>query len=162
MKSYISILLKIISLIILFNLQIYLICQEGQTQLNFLLVAYVNILFTNCSITGLTILAFMLDGLTFMITGVVGLTTLFLVPLSWIALYLKNNMYNKVIIPALFIFNYAIFYNIVLFTALPEILCNHAIIKKIYFLIHNAIWSTIINYILFIIIWKIRKQPFHE
>ncbi len=162
MKSYIFILLRIISLIVLFNLQLYLICHENQTQLNFILIAYVNILFTNCSITTLTALAFMLDALTFMITGIVGLTCLFLVPLSWISLYVKNDMYNKVIIPAFFILSYVIFYNVTLYIALPQTLYNHSIIKLVFFLINKTIWSTLKNYILFIIVWKIRQQPFHD
>lgn len=162
MKPYIITLLRIISLIILFNLQLYLICHEKQTQLNFILIAYVNILFTNCSITSLTVLAFMLDALTFMITGIVGLSFLFLVPLSWIALYIKNDMYNKIIIPALFILSYAIFYNIVLCVALPQTLCEYSIIKRIFLMTKQTIWSTIINYVLFITVWKIRQQPFHD
>ena len=151
MKPYVTALLSTIILIMLTSLQFCLFSYQAHSQFNPVLIAYVYILMTNCSITLLTILALILDILTYLITGTFGLTILFLVPISWFALKTKEDMYNKIVIPCCLFAMYAIFYNIILK------LC-------IFYPIHmgQILWAVILNCCLFLMVWSITKQPFHD
>lgn len=151
MKPYITALLTGIFLLILFCLQLYLFACKNYDLFNPTLLTFVFILFTNCSMTVLTLTALVLDSITFISSGLFGLTLLFLAPLSWLSLKIKNNMYNKIFLPCLFIIMYIIFYNISLC-----ILLNYS------WSISQMIRSILQNCIFFIIIWKISKQPFHN
>lgn len=155
MQPYLKALFIILGLMTLMNLQLCLLAYEQYSQFSPLLIVYLYILLTNCSLTVLTTLAIMLDTITYMITGIVGLTVLFLVPVSWIALKIKNDMYNKIVIPGLFIFLYAIFYNITLTVTLQPTLCIAQPIAQ-------TLWSIIQNYVAFICLWRLCKQPFHD
>lgn len=155
MNPYLKALLITIGLMTLMNLQLCLLAYEQYSQFNPLLILYLYILLTNCSVTMLTALTIMLDIITYIITGITGLSVLFLVPASWLALKIKNDMYNKIVIPGLFILLYAIFYNIILATTLQPSL-------RIITPMLHIIWSTIQNYIAFICLWRLCKQPFHD
>ena len=151
MKPYITILIASIILIMLLSLQLCLFSYQQHSQFNPILIAYLYILLTNCSITMLTILALMMDIMTFLITGVFGLTILFLVPTSWLALTIKDDMYNKIVIPCCFIMLHAIFYNIML---------KFCIAYPIH--ISQILGAMIKNSTAFLTIWWITKQPFHD
>jgi hypothetical protein len=60
-------------------------------------------------------------------------------------------MYNKIIIPCCFILIYAIFYNIVL---------KYCIAYPIH--VSHILGATIQNCFIFLIVWAISKQPFHD
>ncbi|MBP6892314.1 hypothetical protein KBB68_01905 [Candidatus Babeliales bacterium] len=151
MKLYITLFSTTIILIMLTSLQLCLFSYQAHSQFNPALIAYIYILMTNCSITLLTILACMLDMITYLITGIFGINILFLVPMSWFALKIKDDMYNKIIIPCCFIFVYAIFYNIVL---------KYSINYPIHF--GDILVACIQNCFMFLIVWAISKQPFHD
>ncbi|OGB86635.1 hypothetical protein A3J41_03500 [candidate division TM6 bacterium RIFCSPHIGHO2_12_FULL_38_8] len=151
MKLYVTILIAIIILIMLMSLQLCLFSYQAHSQFNPILIAYLYILLTNCSMTLLTFLALMLDIMTYLITGIFGLTILFLVPASWFALKIKDDMYNKVIIPGVFIFLHAIFYNLLL---------KFCIAYPVH--IGQILWTTIQNYTIFLGLWWTLKQPFHD
>ena len=87
----------------------------------------------------------------YLITGIFGLTVLFLVPTSWLALKIKNDMYNKIVIPCCFIFFHAIFYNIVLKIWIASSISIGQILQ-----------TTMINSAGFLGFWSITKQPFHD
>ena len=151
MKPYITGILATIGLITLFSLQLCLLAYEQHTQFNPLLITYVYILLTNCSMTILTTLALMLDAIIYLSIGMAGITILFLVPASWLALKIKNDMYNKIVIPCLFIVLYVIFYNITLYTHL-----HHP------FSFGQMIWAIVQNFLAFMSLWWITKQPIHD
>lgn len=151
MKPYITAFAATIILIMLLNLQLCLFAYQQHSQFNPILLAYLYILFTNCSMTMLTILALMSDIITFLITGVFGLTILFLVPTSWLSLTIKDDMYNKIVIPCCFIFLYAIFYNVLL-----KCFITHSIN------IGQLLWAIIQNCTVFLGLWWTLKQPFHD
>lgn len=138
-------------MITLFSLQLCLIAYEQHSQFNPLLITYLYILLTNCSITLLSILMIMLDATMYLSTGIVGTAILFLTPLSWLTLKIKDDMYNKIIIPCIFIMLYTIFYNIILY---------HWLYKSIQ--ISQIITSTLQNCLTFIFIWTITKQSIHD
>ncbi len=151
MKPYATAAIALLMLIMLFSLQLCLFSYQQHSQFNPALIAYIYILMTNCSMTLLTCLAVILDATNYLISGTFGLSILFLVPASQLTLIIKKNMYNKVIIPCFFIFLYTIFYNIIL---------------KLYLLqpvqINQIFFGIIQNCFIFLIVWKITKQPFHD
>lgn len=151
MKPYVTALVTILILIMLTSLQFCLFSYQAHSQFNPALIAYIYILMTNQSITLLTALALILDMATYLISGIFGLTILFLVPISWVALKFKEDMYNKIIIPCCFIILYAIFYNIFL---------KWYITYPIH--IGQIVWAMIQNCFLFLIIWITTKQPLHD
>lgn len=138
-------------LIIIFSLQLCLLAYEHHSQCNPLIITYCYILFTHRSLTTLSILAFMLDGLTTIITGITGLSIIFLVPTSWLTLHAQDSMYNKIVLPCLLITSYVIFYNIILYQVLSYPL--H---------IGQIIWAILQNCLCFLILWWLQKQPFHD
>lgn len=138
-------------MIMLTSLQFCLFSYQSHSQFNPVLIGYFYILMTNCSLTILTALALILDMTTYLITGIFGLTILFLVPISWIALKFKDDMYNKIVIPWFCIILYAIFYNIIL---------KWHIAYPIHF---GPLFLGIIqNCFLFLMIWIMTKQPLHD
>lgn len=155
MKYYIKLLSTIIFLLTLFAVQWYLFAHTTHSPCNTLLIAYLYVLFTQCSIITLATLALMLDSLTYLSTGIFGLTLLFLVPSSWLALHWKNNMYNKIALPCFFIFCFAIFYETTLIYYLHYSYTTLSIFK-------NISSFTIINTFGLILIWKLMKRPFHD
>lgn len=138
-------------LIILFSLQLCLLAYEHHSQCNPLIIAYCYVLFSNRSLSTLAILTFMLDGLTTIITGIVGLSIIFLVPASWLVLNIKDSMYNKIVLPCLLITSYCIFYNLALYQTL-----NYPLH------IGQIIWAILQNCLCFLVLWWIQKQPFHD
>jgi hypothetical protein len=151
MKPYITAFLTAILLMTLLSLQFYLLACESHSQFNPLLIFYIYILSTNCSMTTLTFTGLMLDSMTYLTSEIFGITILFLTPLSWLTLKIKNDMYNKIVIPCLFVFFYAIFYNIALSFWLQK-----SIGLGLIFL------STIQNCAGFLFLWWASKQPFHD
>lgn len=151
MKPYITAAISIIILIMLQSLQFCLFSYHEHSQFNPVLIGYLYILLTNCSITLLTTLALMMDTITYLVTGIFGLTLLFLVPMSWFALKIKDDMYNKIVIPCCFIFFHAIFYNILLKIWIASSISIGQILQ-----------TTIMNFFGFLGIWSITKQPFHD
>lgn len=150
---YSSIVVYLIFFITLFSLQLYFFAHE-HTQCNLILVTYVFILFNQCRIMILTMLAIMLDALTHLNTHVTGICILWIVTISWFSLQIKDDMYNKIFIPCMFIFLYAIFYNVsIAYYISTE---NSASI------IFNIFKSTFQNCACLIVIWKLAQKPFHN
>lgn len=151
MKPLMTIIFSILGLITLLSLQLCLLAYEQHTQFNLLVIAYVYILLTNCSLTALTILAIMMDALTYISTGLVGLTIIFLVPASWITLKIQKSMYNKIIIPCSLLVLYAIFYNVTLYISLS-------------YPVHigEMMWAILQNCICLISVWWFTNQPIHD
>ncbi len=151
MKLYVTAIIATIIMIMLTSLQFCLFSYQNHSQFSPALIGYIYILMTNCSMTLLTTFAIILDSITYLITGVFGLSILCLVPISWLALKLKNDMYNKIVIPGCMFFLYTIFYNILLawYIAYP---------------IHigQIFYATFQNFSIFLIVWSITKQPFHD
>lgn len=151
MKPYASVLITIISIIMLICLQLCLFSYQQHSQFNPTLIAYMYVLMTSCSITLLTIFSLILDMMMYLITGVFGISILFLTPLSWLALKFKDDMYNKIVIPCCCIMLYIIFYNII---STWHLACLINYIQMFYAILQNCI--------LFVIIWMVTKQPLHD
>ncbi len=151
MKSYFNFFIKTLTIITLFCLQLCLIRYQQSPVIHPLLIAYTYVLFTHPSITTLGTLIFFLDALTFIHTNMVGLTLVFLVPLSWFLLKTRKDIYNKAVAPCFLIFAYQLFYEILFLTFL-----NYPI--------HPCamIWTAVINCSLFVALWHCTNQPFHD
>ncbi|HSW76186.1 MAG TPA: hypothetical protein VLG50_04040 [Candidatus Saccharimonadales bacterium] len=151
MKLYVKIILKALTLITLFCLQLCILRYEQSPVIQPLLIAYAYSLFTNASIITLAILMFFLDCLTLIYTGMAGLTFIFLTPLSWFLLKTKKDLYNKVAGPCFLIFSYELFYALIFFLFLKYPIHPLALL-----------WATFVNSFIFIALWKMAQQPFHD
>ncbi|MCX5924404.1 MAG: hypothetical protein NTZ68_03210 [Candidatus Dependentiae bacterium] len=151
MKLYFKIFIKSLALITLFCLQLCLLRFEHSPIVQPLLIAYAYTLFTSASTVTLAALLFFLDCLTFIATGMAGLTFIFAVPLSWFLLKTKKDLYNKVAGPCFLIFSYELFYTVIFFVFLKYPLHPLALI-----------WATIVNCCIFVAVWRIANQPFHD
>ncbi len=151
MKSYIKFFIKTLIIITLFCLQLCFACYQQNPAIHPLLLTYTYILFTLPSIATLTALMFFLDALTFMHTSIVGLTIIFLAPLSWFLLKTRKDIYNKAAAPCVLIIAYQIFYEFLLW-------------KFLHYPLHPLamIWTAFANCLLFIVLWRFTNQPFHD
>jgi hypothetical protein len=154
-KYGLTTLIFIIFFMTLLSVQLCLFAYEKHSQLNLLLILYVYVLFTNCSMSILSILAIMLDSMTYLSTQITGLTIIFLAATSWLALKIKDDMYNKIFIPLMFIFLYAIFYNMLLLYHVHHNWHTHEIIGRV-------LLTTLQNGISFIILWMLNRQTLHH
>lgn len=154
MRIYNYILTYIIFFITIFSLQLYLFAHE-HSQLNIVLIAYVFILFNQCNIMLLIVLASMLDALLYITTNVTGLSLLWLSSSSWISLHIKDDMYNKIFIPCIFIITYSIFTQIIITYYIPEA-------QTLSQILFNAIKASAQNCLGLLFIWKISKKSFQN
>ena len=151
MKLYIKIFIKALALITLFCLQLCILRYGQSPVVQPLLIVYAYTLFTSASLATLAVLLFFLDCLTFMYAGMAGLTFIFLVPLSWFLLKTKKDLYNKAVGPCFLIFSYQLFYSVIFFVFLQYPLHPLALL-----------WATLINCSIFVALWKMAHQPFHD
>jgi len=151
MKYPTYILSSIFVLIILFCLQLCLLKYEHNTTINLLLIAYAYALFTPLSILITATLIVMLDMFNFLLTGYFGFISILLVLISWGALTIKDNFYNKLIMPVICIITYQLIESLLFYIALD---CPPTLTA---FLL-----SCIINNLCFVAIWYLTKQPLHN
>ena|SRR5258708_40002862 len=151
MRLYFKTFIKALTLITLFCLQLCILRYGQSPIVQPLLIAYAYTLFTSASIATLATLIFFLDCLTLIHTGMAGLTFIFLIPLSWFLFKTKKDLYNKVAGPCFLIFSYEIFYSVIFFIFLKYPLHPLALL-----------WATLVNCALFVSLWKIVNQPFHD
>ncbi|MCX5923023.1 MAG: hypothetical protein NTU89_00475 [Candidatus Dependentiae bacterium] len=151
MKFYIKLLIKTLAVITLFCLQLCFVCFQQSPAINPLLIAYTYALFTTTPLFMLASMMFFLDALTFISTSMVGLTCMFLAPVSWFLIKTRNDLYNKSLAPCILIIAYQIFYGIMLYLFLQYPLHPFSII-----------WTCFANCFLFITLWRFTNQPFHD
>jgi len=151
MKFYINFFIKTLTIATLFCLQLCFICYQQTPAIHPLLLAYTYTLCTNPSIIMLTALMILLDALTFMRTNIVGLTIIFLAPLSWFLLKTRKDVYNKALAPCILITSYQIFYEFSLWKFLQYPLHPFAMA-----------WTTFANCFLFVLLWHATNQLFHD
>lgn len=151
MKHPTYILCSIFTLIILFCLQICLLKYEHNTTINLLLVAYTYALLTPLSILITATLVIMLDLFNFLLTGYFGFISILLFFLSLGVTTIKDNFYNKLIMPIFCITIYQIIELIFYYIFLD---CSPMLIS--FFI------SCLFNNICFIILWCLSKQPLHN
>jgi len=151
MKQITYITSSAISLIVLVSLQLCLLKYEHTTNCNLLLVAYVYALFAPLpmAITGALIL--MLDGLNFLMTGYFGYISIILTLASFGFIAIKDNFYNKLVMPITAIAAYYFCQLVILHITLQYPAQ-----------IPEFIFATILNSLLFIAAWWITNQPMHD
>lgn len=151
MKQITYIISTIIGLITLLCLQLCLLKYEHTTNCNLLLIAYIYALFAPLSITITATLVLMLDGLNFLMTGYFGYLSIILTIASLGFVAIKDNFYNKLVMPIASITTYYFCQLMIL-----NITLNYPV------LISEFIFATILNSGLFVSIWWITNQPLHD
>lgn len=151
MKFYIKLLLKPLAIITLFCLQLCFVCFQQNPAINPLLIAYAYMLFTTTPLFMLASMMFFLDSLTFISTNMVGLTCMFLAPVSWFLVKTRKDLYNKALAPCILIISYQVFYEFILYLFLQHPL--HTL---------SMIWTCFANCFLFAALWHFTNQPFHD
>lgn len=140
-----------IGLVTLLCLQLCLLKYEHTTNCNLLLIAYIYALFAPLpvAITGTLIL--MLDGLNFLMTGYFGYLSIILTIASLGFVMIKDNFYNKLVMPIVGIATYYFCQLVIL-----NITLNYPA------QIPEFLFATILNSGLFTLVWWITNQPLHD
>lgn len=144
-------LLKFTAILTLFCLQLCLIQFEQNMILSPLIITYSYGLFTESSIMTLALLLSLLDAITFMSTGIVGLIVFPMTPISFFLFNIRKNFYNKALAPCLLIAAYQLLIALLLFTFL-----NLPISVTTFLL------ATTINSGLLVLFWQLTHQSFHN
>lgn len=151
MKQLTYILSSIVSLIVLLSLQLCLLKYEHSTNCNLLLVAYVYALFAPLSTIITALLILMLDGLNFLMTGYFGYISIILTITSISFVAIKDNFYNKLVMPITGIITYYF----------CQLMIQH-ITLQYPAQIPEFIFAITLNSALFVGAWWITNQPMHD
>lgn len=151
MKKLIQFFITILTLLMLFSLQLCLLKYEHTVQINLLLIAYTYSLFTKLNFIIPASLIVLLDAINFIITGYFGFTTICMAIVSIICLKIQADFYNKLILPLSLTTLYSLTQAIIFF----YIFNDSAILT-------NFILATLLNNLILITIWIINKEPIHD
>jgi hypothetical protein len=151
MKYPVYIIGQIFGLISLFSLQLCILKYEQGITLNLLLIAYSYAIFAQAPLAITTSLVLLLDAFNFLITGYIGFTSIILTLASIGIMTIKDNFYNKLIMPITCIITYHTIEFILFHATLHYRLNPEAILI-----------SSLLDSIFFIGIWWLTKQPLHD
>ena len=143
MNIYINYCLKYTIIITTFFCQLYMLEHHSVTMINPLLIAYGYTLLTSRSITSMALIALLLEIISFLQFGLIGLTLLFLVPWSWLLRRLESFFYYQIVLHVLLIVGYTLWISSVsfylldsvptLFSIVTSMLANSIILELLYF-----------------------------
>lgn len=151
MKQITYIASSTISLITLVCLQLCLLKYEHTINCNLVLIVYIYALFAPLPVAITGILILILDALNFLMTGYFGYLSIILTIASLGFVAIKDNFYNKLIMPITTITTYFFCQMVILHITL------HYPIQ-----IPEFIFATITNSLLFIVLWWSTNQPLHD
>lgn len=151
MKQITYLISSIIFLIILLCIQLCLIKYEHTTTINLILIAYTYAIFAQLPIAIIAILTAMLDGIVFLLIGYFGLISMVMTFTAISLTTIKDNFYNKLIMPiagiAIYcITEYGLFY--------------HFLEYKVNFT--EIFIAILIHSCMFTLLWWITNQPMHD
>lgn len=151
MKQITYIASSTIGVITLVCLQLCLLKYEHTINCNLVLIAYMYALFAPLPSAIIGILILILDALNFLMTGYFGYLSIILTTTSLGFIAIKDNFYNKLIMPIVGIVTYFLLQLLIL-----NITVHYAT------QIPEFIFAIITNSLLFVIVWWSTNQPLHD